>query len=128
MSFASIVSQQVDRAYIEASTIEASKNAFNPACLVYQQCITSTMAMSFLVASLPSCWNRPQTAVWWVRLTLDLFGVQRSALTDDDIRSEVAALQEQGHRRLLVLTGEHPKYTFDQFMHVRNQCVVDDHA
>lgn len=41
----------------------------------------------------------------------------RSALTDDDIRSEVTALQEQGHRRILALTGEHPKYTFDQFLH-----------
>ncbi|KAF8064659.1 thiH [Scenedesmus sp. PABB004] len=43
--------------------------------------------------------------------------LQRSALSDDDIRSEVAALEQQGHRRLLVLTGEHPKYTFDQFLH-----------
>jgi hypothetical protein len=31
----------------------------------------------------------------------------------------VAALQQQGHRRILALTGEHPKYTFDQFLHVR---------
>jgi len=30
----------------------------------------------------------------------------------------VEALERQGHRRLLVLTGEHPKYTFDQFLHV----------
>ena len=44
---------------------------------------------------------------------------QRSALTDDDIRAEVSALQQQGHRRILALTGEHPKYTFDQFLHVR---------
>ena len=43
--------------------------------------------------------------------------LKRTALSDDDIRAEVAALQEQGHRRLLVLTGEHPKYTFDQFLH-----------
>lgn len=43
--------------------------------------------------------------------------LQRTALTDDDIRAEVAALEQQGHRRLLVLTGEHPKYTFDQFLH-----------
>lgn len=41
----------------------------------------------------------------------------RSALTDEELRAEVAALEEQGHRRLLVLTGEHPKYTFDQFLH-----------
>lgn len=25
-------------------------------------------------------------------------------------------LEKQGHRRLLILTGEHPKYTFDQFL------------
>lgn len=47
---------------------------------------------------------------------------QRSALTDDDIISEVKALQEQGHRRILALTGEHPKYTFDQFLHVSSRC------
>lgn len=44
--------------------------------------------------------------------------MQRTALSDADIRSEVEALERQGHRRLLVLTGEHPKYTFDQFLHV----------
>jgi 2-iminoacetate synthase ThiH len=44
--------------------------------------------------------------------------VQRTALSDEDIREEVGALERQGHRRLLVLTGEHPKYTFDQFLHV----------
>lgn len=44
--------------------------------------------------------------------------MQRTALTDDDIKAEVSALEQQGHRRLLVLTGEHPKYTFDQFLHV----------
>lgn len=43
--------------------------------------------------------------------------LQRSALSDDDLKSEVASLEQQGHRRLLVLTGEHPKYTFDQFLH-----------
>lgn len=45
--------------------------------------------------------------------------MQRTALSDEDIRAEVSALEQQGHRRLLVLTGEHPKYTFDQFLHVR---------
>ncbi|WIA39025.1 hypothetical protein OEZ86_005172 [Tetradesmus obliquus] len=44
-------------------------------------------------------------------------GLQRTALSADDIREEVGALERQGHRRLLVLTGEHPKYTFDQFLH-----------
>lgn len=47
-----------------------------------------------------------------------LLPLQRTALSDDDIREEVGALERQGHRRLLVLTGEHPKYTFDQFLHV----------
>eukprot|EP01025_Chloroclados_australasicus_P059180 TRINITY_DN7474_c0_g1_i1.p1 TRINITY_DN7474_c0_g1~~TRINITY_DN7474_c0_g1_i1.p1 ORF type:complete len:537 (-),score=49.23 TRINITY_DN7474_c0_g1_i1:334-1944(-) len=42
--------------------------------------------------------------------------IERSLLSDDDIRSEVEALEKQGHRRLLVLTGEHPKYGFDQFL------------
>lgn len=45
-------------------------------------------------------------------------GMERSILTDDDLREEVAALQRQGHRRILALTGEHPKYTFDNFLHV----------
>lgn len=29
---------------------------------------------------------------------------------------QVEALEKQGHRRLLVLTGEHPKYSFDDFL------------
>mmetsp|Transcript_4748 Transcript_4748/g.7388 ORF Transcript_4748/g.7388 Transcript_4748/m.7388 type:complete len:574 (-) Transcript_4748:1010-2731(-) len=41
----------------------------------------------------------------------------RNMLSDDDLRQEVAALQKQGHRRLLMLTGESPKYTFDHFLH-----------
>lgn len=42
--------------------------------------------------------------------------VQRSALSEQQLREEVASLQQQGHRRLLVLTGEHPRYTFDEFL------------
>ena len=42
--------------------------------------------------------------------------LQRTALSDQQLRDEVASLQLQGHRRLLVLTGEHPKYTFDEFL------------
>ena len=42
--------------------------------------------------------------------------LQRSALSEAQLREEVAALQHQGHRRLLVLTGEHPRYTFDEFL------------
>jgi hypothetical protein len=43
--------------------------------------------------------------------------IERTALTDDQVRAEVAALERQGHRRLLVLTGEHPRYDFDTFLH-----------
>lgn len=42
--------------------------------------------------------------------------IARSSLTDAALKEEVAALERQGHRRLLVLTGEHPRYTFDQFL------------
>lgn len=42
--------------------------------------------------------------------------IERSTLTHDQIRAEVAALERAGHRRLLVLTGEHPHYTFEQFL------------
>ena len=45
--------------------------------------------------------------------------IERSLLTDEQIREEVRALELQGHRRLLVLTGEHPKYSFEQFLNVR---------
>ncbi|GIM16082.1 hypothetical protein Vretimale_18737 [Volvox reticuliferus] len=44
-------------------------------------------------------------------------GMERSVLTDDDLREEVAALQRQGHRRILALTGESPKYSFENFLH-----------
>ena len=32
--------------------------------------------------------------------------LQRSALTDEELSAEVRSLEQQGHRRLLVLTGE----------------------
>ena len=35
--------------------------------------------------------------------------IPRSMLTNDQLVAEVEALQHQGHRRLLMLTGEHPK-------------------
>jgi 2-iminoacetate synthase ThiH len=38
------------------------------------------------------------------------------AFNVDIFFQEVKALQIQGHRRLLLLTGEHPKYTYDQFL------------
>lgn len=70
-------------------------------CQPLWECISAWFAWHLLI---PSC-------------ALPLL-LQRSALTDDDIRNEVTALQQQGHRRILALTGEHPKYTFDQFLHV----------
>lgn len=42
--------------------------------------------------------------------------IPRSFLTKDQVIHEVEALQRMGHRRLLLLTGEHPKYTFDDFL------------
>ena len=38
-------------------------------------------------------------------------------MTKDQLIAEVEALQKMmGHRRLLLLTGEHPKYSFDEFL------------
>ena len=42
--------------------------------------------------------------------------IQRSILTKEELIQEVQALEEMGHRRLLLLTGESPKYTFDDFL------------
>jgi len=42
--------------------------------------------------------------------------IPRNMLTTEQVVSEVEALQKMGHRRLLLLTGEHPKYTFDDFL------------
>lgn len=38
--------------------------------------------------------------------------ISRSLLTKDQLIQEVEALQHQGHRRLLMLTGEHPNVCF----------------
>eukprot|EP01029_Cantina_marsupialis_P002332 TRINITY_DN12144_c2_g3_i1.p1 TRINITY_DN12144_c2_g3~~TRINITY_DN12144_c2_g3_i1.p1 ORF type:complete len:535 (-),score=189.98 TRINITY_DN12144_c2_g3_i1:511-2115(-) len=42
--------------------------------------------------------------------------IERNAMTQAELIEEVKALQELGHRRALVLTGEHPKYPFDSFL------------
>lgn len=42
--------------------------------------------------------------------------IPRSVLTKEDLIKEVESLQRMGHRRLLMLTGEHPKYSFDHFL------------
>lgn len=43
-------------------------------------------------------------------------GMERSMLTMDELRQEVEALEAIGHKRLLLLTGEHPKYSFELFL------------
>jgi len=40
----------------------------------------------------------------------------RSALSQNQLIAEVKALQELGHRRLLLVAGESPKYSFDQVL------------
>lgn len=42
--------------------------------------------------------------------------IPRSKLTKEGLVAEVEMLQKMGHRRLLLLTGEHPEYTFDDFL------------
>jgi len=46
--------------------------------------------------------------------------IPRSKLTKTQLIAETEALQKQGHRRLLMLTGEHPEYTFDDFLDAVN--------
>lgn len=46
--------------------------------------------------------------------------IPRSLLTRDDVVAEVEALQKMGHRRLLLLTGEHPNFSFDMFLDAIN--------
>jgi 2-iminoacetate synthase ThiH len=41
---------------------------------------------------------------------------KRKIITQSELEAEVAALQHQGHRRVLLLTGEHPKYPFSKFI------------
>eukprot|EP00184_Porphyridium_aerugineum_P004987 CAMPEP_0184708202 /NCGR_PEP_ID=MMETSP0313-20130426/37638_1 /TAXON_ID=2792 /ORGANISM="Porphyridium aerugineum, Strain SAG 1380-2" /LENGTH=567 /DNA_ID=CAMNT_0027169785 /DNA_START=803 /DNA_END=2506 /DNA_ORIENTATION=- len=41
---------------------------------------------------------------------------ERSTLSNEALVKEVEALQRQGHRRLLLVAGESPKYTFDQVL------------
>jgi [FeFe] hydrogenase H-cluster radical SAM maturase HydG len=42
--------------------------------------------------------------------------IPRSMLSKEELIEEVEELQKMGHRRLLLLTGEHPKYSFDDFI------------
>ncbi|CAL6053450.1 FeFe-hydrogenase_assembly protein HydG [Hexamita inflata] len=51
--------------------------------------------------------------------------LDRVALTDDQLRQEVQTMLGDGHKRTLMLCGEHPRYSFDQFLNHVN--VVADH-
>ncbi|NGX34465.1 MAG: 2-iminoacetate synthase [Candidatus Anoxychlamydiales bacterium] len=42
--------------------------------------------------------------------------IERKILTDDEIVEEVKEIQRQGHKRLVMLMGEHPKYSLDDFI------------
>ena len=42
--------------------------------------------------------------------------IERSALSKEEVIKEVKVLEDMGHKRILMLTGESPKYTFDQFL------------
>lgn len=42
--------------------------------------------------------------------------IERTALTPQQVVEEVIALEKVGHKRIMMLTGESPKYTFEQFL------------
>lgn len=42
--------------------------------------------------------------------------IERTQLTDEEVKREVKVLEDMGHKRILMLTGESPVYTFDQFL------------
>jgi 2-iminoacetate synthase len=44
--------------------------------------------------------------------------VVRKTLSDDELRSELVALEGQGHKRLILVWGEHPDYSADEMARV----------
>jgi 2-iminoacetate synthase len=44
--------------------------------------------------------------------------VVRKTLTDDELRSELVALESQGHKRLIMVWGEHPDYSAEEMARV----------
>eukprot|EP00771_Trimastix_marina_P000178 gnl/Trimastix_PCT/1187.p1 GENE.gnl/Trimastix_PCT/1187~~gnl/Trimastix_PCT/1187.p1 ORF type:complete len:513 (-),score=132.68 gnl/Trimastix_PCT/1187:197-1735(-) len=42
--------------------------------------------------------------------------MERSVLDEEDLKKEVRVLEQNGHKRLVVLCGEHPMYPFNQFL------------
>lgn len=51
--------------------------------------------------------------------------LDRVAVSDDDLKKEVQSMLEDGHKRTVMLCGEHPRYPFDAFLHHVN--VVADY-
>lgn len=51
--------------------------------------------------------------------------LDRVAVTNDELIKEVDAMLEEGHKRTVMLCGEHPRYSFDQFLEHVN--IVADH-
>jgi 2-iminoacetate synthase len=45
-------------------------------------------------------------------------GIVRKTLTDAELREEVVALEQQGHKRLILVWGEHPSYTAEEMARV----------
>jgi 2-iminoacetate synthase len=44
--------------------------------------------------------------------------IVRKTLSDDELKSELAALEDQGHKRLILVWGEHPDYSADEMARV----------
>jgi 2-iminoacetate synthase len=44
--------------------------------------------------------------------------VVRKTLSDDEFRSELAALERQGHKRLILVWGEHPNYSAEEMARI----------
>jgi len=57
-------------------------------------------------------------------------GVERRTLSDEDIRAQVRALENKGHKRLILVYGEHPNYDADYIARTVKECydVKDGHG
>lgn len=43
--------------------------------------------------------------------------LERLAVSDEDLVKEVAVMTAEGHKRTVMLCGEHPRYPFESFLH-----------
>lgn len=43
--------------------------------------------------------------------------LDRVVVTDDELRKELEVILGEGHKRTVMLCGEHPRYSFDNFLH-----------